>query len=588
MSFFKKTVIGLLAACMLLGCVACSGTDGQTDTEPDAVTGESETDPVRVDKVDVKLGGEYANIVYAVDADAELKAATKSFAVSYAKIVGADEVTPEKSGTYKADKAEILVGKVRYPECDEIYETLKYSEVKVCVVGNKLVIAGYDSATMIEALEELLVKLGEKADANGNISLGGDFSIEKTFAAPLSAVPVLQGIKPVFVDTGDDCYMVKFGTVQRDTFTAYCENMVNNGLKLYAEKTIDGNVYKTFTNDKYVVTTIYTKYNGMGKVLAEPISETALPTRAEDNVYTPVAGCETTITQVGLLNDNLGRTYNGMCYVIRLADGSFIIVDGGFGLEGYDDRIYNILKKQAPDPDNIVIAAWMITHAHDDHTDVFEDFFKAYADKVTIEKFICNIPSADQLVDNWANEKDGNIAYSAKVRELLNSYFTDVPVIKAHPGQEFYIRNAKINILFTVDVYDKKLDDFNNTSVVFKLEAEGKSMLFLGDYDDKGVTIPSLYKEGTLKSDIMQMAHHGLPENSSNAMASTIQPTYVFWPAGAQIVKGDVDLFAVQQNQWVLTNCKDNIYLAEDNVYVLTMKDCTVVKYETVAAYLAS
>ena len=86
----------------------------------------------------------------------------------------------------------------------------------------------------------------------------------------------------------------------------------------------------------------------------------------------------------------------------------------------------------------------------------------------------------------------------------------------------------------------------------------------------------------------MQMAHHGLPENSSNAMASTIQPTYVFWPAGAQIVKGDVDLFAVQQNQWVLTNCKDNIYLAEDNVYVLAMKDCTVVKYETVAAYLAS
>ena len=177
----------------------------------------------------------------------------------------------------------------------------------------------------------------------------------------------------------------------------------------------------------------------------------------------------------------------------------------------------------------------------------------------------------------------------------MNTTFPNIPIVKAHPGQEFYIRNAKINVLFTVDVYDKKLDDFNNTSVVFKLETEGKSMLFLGDYDDKGETIPKLYRKSTLISDIMQVAHHGLPENSSNAMASIIVPTYVFWPSGAQVVKtgtekypNGLDLFTVEQNQWILKNCKNNIYLAEDNIYVFTVKNCTVKKYETVAEYLAS
>ena len=86
----------------------------------------------------------------------------------------------------------------------------------------------------------------------------------------------------------------------------------------------------------------------------------------------------------------------------------------------------------------------------------------------------------------------------------------------------------------------------------------------------------------------MQVAHHGLPENSSNkVLAEKIAPTYAFLPAGAQVVKnGSVDLFAITENQYLVNNCE--ILLAEDNVYVFTMKDFTYKKYDTVAAYLAS
>ena len=589
--FIKKPLLCVLAFCMLLGCVACNSqennpedTESTTvmDTESTTIDTEEEQGP-REDMIDIKLDNAYASIVYALDAEDSLKVAIKTFAKGYSPIVGAKTVEPQKSGKYDANKAEILVGKVRYPECEEVYETLRYNEVKICVIGSKLVVAGYDSALISEALTVLLDQLKDRADANGSISLDGTFVIEKSFAEPLSAVPVFEGYTPTFVDTGDDCYMLNFGAVGKDNFEAYCSILAADGLTLYAEKNVENNLYKTYYNEKYVVTALYTKNNGVCKVLAEPLSGTALPTKAEDNQYTPVEGCDTTITQVGLLSDNLGETYNGMCYVVRLADGSFIVVDGGFALEGYEERIYNVLKKQAPDPDHIVIAAWVITHAHDDHVDVFENFFKAYADVVTVERFICNMPSWDQLTNIWEPEW----VRIDRVRALLDEYFPDVPVIKAHPGQEFYIRNAKIDILYTIDIYDSLLDDYNNTSVVFKLEAEGTKMIFMGDYDDKGKTMSNLYRMQTLKSDIMQVAHHGLPENSSNELAAKINPKYAFLPSGAQVVKnGTVDLFTVSQNKYIVDNCE--IFLAEDNIFVLKMKDCSWEKYETLTDYLNS
>ena len=572
-----------------------TGSTTDSDTEAPAPDDSEEDNTPREDKVAIRLGTAYANILYSADRDDTLKAATSSFASDYAKVIGVSKVTPTKAGTYDDDKAEILVGNIKYPECEGIYKDLTYDKVKVCVVGSKLVIAGYNTALMAEVLGDLADLLAAKKDADGNIILEKDFVIEKTFGEPLAALPILDGVKPSFVDTGDNCYMVNFGATNNTTFTKYCDAIAATGFTLYSEKTMDKNIYKTYVNDTYVVTAIYTNHNSYTKALIEPLSGTVLPTKAADNSYTPVSGVETTITQLGLYDGNLGRTYNGMCYVVRLADGSFIVVDGGFSGEGCEDRIYNTLKKQAPDPDNIVIAAWIITHAHSDHTGVLKSFFTAYADKVTVEQFICNLPSVAQLVNNWENEREGNERSTTNMRDFLYNTLSSIPKVKAHPGQEFYIRNAKINVIYTIDLYERKLDDYNNTSIVFKLEAEDTSMLFLADYDDKGRTMNELYRASTLKSDIVQMAHHGLPENSSNAITSVIKPTYVFWPAGAQVVKkgttqypDGLDLFTVEQNQWVLNNCEGNIYLAEDNVYVFNMKDRTVEKYETVAEYLAS
>ena len=604
---------------MLLGCVSCNFLKKQEETDTEAeslVETDAETEPARINKANIKLDGNVAEVLYSVDRDETLSAATSTFASDYTKVVG-NKVEPKKAGAYDASKAEILIGNVKFAESKEVYATLKYSEAKACVVGSKLVVAGYNSELVAEVLEELAVKLKNMKDADGNIILDESFKIEKTYAEPLGVIPVLSNAKPAFVDTGDDCYMIDFGEVDGDTvFNEYCEDIVKNGFTLYAEKNMEGNLYNTYVNGTYVVNAIYTKYNQNLKVLSQPLSETALPGKAEENVYTPIEGQQTTITQLGMYrDDDISETYNGMAYIIQLNDGSFIIVDGGVDTtkEKYEDRLYNLLKKQAPDPDNIVIAAWLISHAHDDHVDIFEYFFEAYGDKVTIEKFICNLPADEQVENVWDPEWNR----SAIVRDLFEEYFPDVPVVKAHPGQEFYIRNAKIEILFTIDIYDyenawdrdikgKKefedkniplhgaLRDFNNTSVIYKLTAEGKSMIFLGDYDDEGYTMSKLYTLATLGSTIMQVAHHGLEENSSNDLASKIYPKYVFWPvAGLTLKKSEnskvIDLTKVSQNKWIMNNCvnKGNGFIAEDNVFVFNMKTAKVEKYDTLASYLA-
>ena len=426
-----------------------------------------------------------------------------------------------------------------------------------------------------------------------------DQSVENVFGSktikidgdPLSILPTFSGYSKTDTDTGDDCYMRSFGAVDYSDFEDYCDDIAENGFELYAEKTLENNVYRTYVNKRYVVTTIYTGYNRYGKVLVEPRVGTDLPTKAEDNVYTPIAGMDTTITQVGLYReDDYDNTYNGMCYIVRLNDGSFIVVDGGVDtpLEKYEDRIYNVLKKQAPDPDNIVIAAWIITHAHDDHVDVFEGFFKSYADKVTVEKFICNLPADEQAANVWESKWNR----SAIVREQLKEYFPNVPVIKAHPGQKFYIRNAEINILFTLDVYEENLRDFNISSLVFTLEAEETKMIFLGDHDlntgDKKSTLGNLYGENTLKSDVMQVAHHGLDDYNSNELAEIIKPMYAFWPIGTTTIvtkTGEYSIYDIEENKYILDNCE--IFWAEDNVHVFNMKTCECVKYDTVAEYVS-
>ena len=62
--------------------------------------------------------------------------------------------------------------------------------------------------------------------------------------------------------------------------------------------------------------------------------------------FTTNTGYQSTalLTQVGL---NFTNRYNGMSYVLRTEQNSFIVIDGGFAGEGEEDNIYQVLQSQA-------------------------------------------------------------------------------------------------------------------------------------------------------------------------------------------------------------------------------------------------
>ncbi len=87
----------------------------------------------------------------------------------------------------------------------------------------------------------------------------------------------------------------------------------------------------------------------------------------------------------------------GMCYVIRLPDGRFIVIDGGQGFLPDQKRLLACLKEQTvcgvP-----TIAAWILTHPHSDHFNAFADFNERYLEEVFIEKVLYNFPDKDDTV----------------------------------------------------------------------------------------------------------------------------------------------------------------------------------------------
>ena len=87
---------------------------------------------------------------------------------------------------------------------------------------------------------------------------------------------------------------------------------------------------------------------------------------------------------------------------------------------------------------------------------------------------------------------------------------TDIPTFKIHTGQRFYIRNLVFDVMGThEDIYPNTVEDYNDSSCMVMLTAEGTRIFIPGDASNlASVELEKRYGE-YLKCDIVQVAHHG-------------------------------------------------------------------------------
>lgn len=212
-----------------------------------------------------------------------------------------------------------------------------------------------------------------------------------------------------------------------------------------------------------------------------------------------------------------------MCYIILTDNNKVVVIDGGICGFGAGNESYIQAAVRAVlgigQNDYFEIDGWFLTHVHDDHFYELAKLLKNYSSdsNFRIKNLYFDFPSEK---DKWKNDyshneleilKQGFDNYASVLRLNGFSYESVNGSIINHDSVEkgltIQIDNCEFDILQTWDDDDAIV---NSTSIIFRMRYKKHSVLFLGDaYRDSGDRLLCRYSGEELKSEYIQLAHHG-------------------------------------------------------------------------------
>lgn len=309
----------------------------------------------------------------------------------------------------------------------------------------------------------------------------------------------MYGLSPeLCFPCGDGARLELFRGVDDGALSRLRGSLLSDGFALCDAYSAAGNDFAFFRRGGESVA--LSRFDGELRAVTDPFSA-ALPCPREQECERL---CPTTVWQLEVDHTLIDC---GMCFVVRCADGSFFIVDSGHYYQMNDNcRLHRFLRRLTPEGKKIRIAGWFLTHAHSDHVCKFYDFLRYNMDDCELEAVYYNFPEAVPVPGIRWNPNGNRIEYNlnALLAEL------DVPKIKLHTGMRFAVRNLSFTVLCThEDVYPSDTEDFNNSSTVLMMEAEGSRVLFCGDAGEEQSKIMVRRWGELLRCEILQVAHHG-------------------------------------------------------------------------------
>lgn len=515
----KKIYLLLIAALVALSLCACDTTPPDISTEttpggvdttptPDTSLPEDTSADVSNNDIFIVANGKANFAVVRADkaSSAEISAARKVWEA----IKSATGATP----TFKTDAVtwsqphdpealEILVGITSHDESTKVLSELDYGDYIIRFEGKKLVVTSYSEEGLVRAAASLSTYITEHG-SEGTLAISADHNVTGTALSMLNGLPYYTGGKANMVtDCGNKNYMIYVSETTPEAYSEYCASLESAGYSLYTTHEAAGNKFATYTNAEYTVNAYFTDYSDSVRVVVEPLS--TLPVRQQDVKDSSALKYEPAVRMVGIEYDYGGDELmqNGMLYIFRLPDGKLIVFDGGGKHNYIPDLLMQNLREMSPDPNNIVIAAWVLTHAHSDHTGGFVVFADKYASSVKVETIIHNFSTTAQ----YSAISDSGL-YS-KAMDTMKKY-AGAKIIKAHSGQVFCYGGAEMEVLYTVeDLYPKALDAGNSASLIVRMYMGGQKVLMLADsYITSSDILCDMYGS-YIKSDIVQVSHHG-------------------------------------------------------------------------------
>lgn len=240
--------------------------------------------------------------------------------------------------------------------------------------------------------------------------------------------------------------------------------------------------------------------------------------------YTPISTDTNGVGVLWMLGSATGA--QNLSIVIKSPNGKLIVIDGGW--EADADKLSSLVLQQGGKVD-----AWLITHPHEDHVGALCAILNDTARKIKIDKIYCSLATPD-----WYRQVSPT---GAGIADQLLSAFTKLSVgtVKNNIGRgtEIDIDDVHIRVLNNRGTYT--YNGVNNSSLVYKINVSGHSILILGDLAyDGGKDLIKTCTAAELKSDIVQMAHHGQQGVDQDAYA-LIAPTTCLWPTPAWLWNND-------------------------------------------------
>ncbi len=465
-----------------------------------------------------------------------------------------------KKATEEYDNStfEILVGRTAHPHVTEAISELGYADYTVKLVGNKIVVFGFTDASLSSAVDAF-AKIVEKYTVTNNGTASVSIPVEalnikdsSSDSKMLAELPVFDGGEFTafsYSDLSGEQVILEDATA--DEYNAYIAKLESSGYKKYAANDMSGNLFTTLYNSETTLNVGFYKPYKECRIIMEPFSEKTLIGLESDNKYTAVTTSQ--ITMLGCEYKASDGSYkgNGLSLLFRLADGSFVIVDGGHTTNSsyWANNLINAIEEQAKDyatGKNIRIAAWFVSHAHGDHMGMLRKEAAKFANKFTVERVIANLMSEEELAKSLASSSGSNFGSGDStntnyVRQAAKTLGAEM--ISCHTGQRFYFGDTVFEILYTVDDFVPSITNALNTSTILvraiTTDAKGNSstVMVMGDVTGPAMAKCNKLYGKDLACEIVQVAHHGYSTwGNDSAIASSykyMSPEIVLWPQGS-------------------------------------------------------
>lgn len=269
-------------------------------------------------------------------------------------------------------------------------------------------------------------------------------------------------------------------------------------------------------------------------------------------------------------------------YVIRTKNDKIIVIDGGYYDSEYSYYLHAAIRAILNLPENgyFEIEAWFLSHPHGDHFGEMGLQFEKYGkdSNFKVNNFYFDFADIDKHV--YADGEDDR-----QYHEMFKSAFENYAKVNGISiKKSFYddLNGAVINetavkngLTISIDGVDFEILQtrhesdviVNGSSTVMKMKIYGdngelvQSVMFLGDLSDQsGERLLRTVPKEKLKSDIVQMAHHGnwaVKKDVYDAIGASVK----LWPTPSWCwnkVKPEFDIDKVRE--WVGTGMTSDKY----------------------------